>query len=68
MTQSNNFCLYCERDSNQVPLIALDFQGQNLWICAQHLPILIHSPAKLADKLPGLAQVTPAKEHHHNHD
>jgi hypothetical protein len=25
---------------------------------------LIHSPAKLADKIPGLAQVTPAEHHH----
>jgi hypothetical protein len=25
---------------------------------------LIHSPAKLADKFPGLAQVTPAEHRH----
>jgi hypothetical protein len=30
MTQSNNYCLYCERDSSQVPLMALVFQGQDL--------------------------------------
>ena len=64
MTQSESYCLYCERDSNQIPLVALVFQGEELWICHQHLPILIHSPAKLADKLPGLAQVTPAEHHH----
>ena len=66
MTPSNDYCLYCERDSSQVPLMALVFQGQDLWICPQHLPILIHSPAKLADKLPGLAQISPAKQHHHD--
>ena len=66
MTQSNDYCLYCERDSNQIPLIALNYQGQELWICPQHLPILIHSPAKLADKFPGLAQITPAEPHHHD--
>lgn len=68
MKNSNAFCLYCERDSNQVPLLALEFQGYDLWICAQHLPILIHQPTKLADKLPGKAELTPAEEHHHNHD
>ena len=66
MTQPNDYCLYCERDSSQVPLMALVFQGQDLLICPQHLPILIHSPAKLADKLPGLAQISPAEQNHHD--
>ncbi len=66
MTQPNDCCLYCERDSSQVPLMALVFQGQDLLICPQHLPILIHSPAKLADKLPGLAQISPAEQNHHD--
>jgi hypothetical protein len=64
MSMTNTQCLYCERDSTQIPLLALEFQGQELAICAQHLPILIHSPAKLADKLPGLAEVSPAEHHH----
>lgn len=68
MTQSESYCLHCERDSKQVPLIALAFQGRELWICPQHLPILIHSPAKLVDKLPGLAQLSPAESHHHSHE
>lgn len=59
-------CLYCDRDSNQTPLISIEFQGQELSICAQHLPVLIHSPAKLADKLPGLSQVPSAEHHHHD--
>lgn len=65
MTNSSEYCLHCERDSNQVPLIALSYQDQDLWICPQHLPILIHSPAKLAGKFPGLAHVPPAESHHH---
>ena len=66
MTESNDYCLYCERDSSHVPLMAVVFQGQDLWICPQHLPLLIHSPAKLVDKLPGLAQISPAEKHHHD--
>jgi hypothetical protein len=64
MTPSKELCVYCERDSSQVPLLVVNYQGQDLSICAQHLPVLIHSPAKLADKLPGLAQVPPADHHH----
>jgi hypothetical protein len=48
-------CLYCERNTSQVPLIALRFGDQDLWICPQHLPILIHKPEQLAEKLPGAA-------------
>jgi hypothetical protein len=66
MSQSTDVCLYCERDSNQVPLMPVVFQGQDLWICPQHLPILIHKPAQLADKLPGLTQISPAESHHHD--
>jgi hypothetical protein len=65
MAPSDATCLYCERDSDQVPLIPLLFQAQELWICPQHLPILIHSPAKLAHKLPGLAKLSPAEPNHH---
>jgi hypothetical protein len=66
MFPSSDYCLYCERNSSQVPLITLVFQEQELSICPQHLPILIHSPAKLADKLPSLGQLPPAEEHHHH--
>jgi hypothetical protein len=65
MTHSKLYCMYCEQDSSQVPLIMVTFQGKDLRICPQHLPVLIHSPAKLADKLPGLAQLSPAEHHHH---
>jgi hypothetical protein len=64
MNQATDVCLYCERDSNQVPLMPVVFKGQDIWICPQHLPILIHKPAQLADKLPGLTQLSPAEHHH----
>lgn len=58
------FCLQCERTSDEVPLINVKFREQDLWICPQHLPILIHKPAQLADKLPG-AEALDAAEHSH---
>lgn len=58
-------CLYCERTNEEAPLIALHYRGEPLWICAQHLPILIHQPHKLADKLPGAETLDASEEHHH---
>ena len=59
MTNSNQTprCIHCEKTSQEVPLVRLQYQEQELWICTQDLPIMIHSPAKLADKLPGLKNV-----------
>ena len=59
MPESLPGCLYCERNSDEVPLIALRFHGKEFWICPQHLPILIHEPSQLADKLPGIENLSP---------
>jgi hypothetical protein len=53
MTQETSKCIYCERDSQQVPLMKFEYQGSEYTICPGHLPILIHKPTNLADKLPG---------------
>lgn len=50
----NKHCLVCELDSQSVPLIGFEFKGETHYICPQHLPVLIHKPATLADRLPGL--------------
>ncbi|UCC86735.1 MAG: hypothetical protein JSV81_18065 [Anaerolineales bacterium] len=65
ITQSQPLCLYCERGSEQVPLLTLRYQEGETWICPQHLPILIHNPAKLAGKLPGAENLTAEKGHGH---
>jgi hypothetical protein len=53
MTESSPVCLFCEQGSHKVPLIALQYQNRDYWICPQHLPILIHKPSQLSGKLPG---------------
>ena len=50
-TNTEPRCLVCEQTSDAVPLINVKFRGQDLWICPQHLPILIHRPAQLADQI-----------------
>ena len=54
-------CLACDRDSASVPLICLEYQGQDYRICPQHLPILIHDPARLTGLLPGAEEMSPAE-------
>jgi hypothetical protein len=53
MTQENPACLYCGVPHSEAPLVRLLADGQENFICAQHLPVLIHEPHKLAGKLPG---------------
>ena len=53
-------CLVCQRPSEEVPLISFKYQGADLWICPQHLPTLIHDPAKLSGLLPGAENMVAA--------
>ena len=65
MTETQAVCLYCQKNSQQVPLIAVEFQGKQFNICPQHLPILIHKPTQLVGKLPG-AENLEASGHSHD--
>lgn len=65
MTSSKESCLYCDRTAEEVPLISIQFRNQDFFICPQHLPVLIHKPEQLADKLPGAEDLKPAEGHHH---
>lgn len=46
-------CLNCGTSEQARPLLVLRFQGNELHICPQCLPILIHKPYELVEKLPG---------------
>lgn len=56
-------CLACGRGQDTTPLVPLAYRGAALWICPQHLPILIHDPQRLVGKLPGAEGLTPADHH-----
>ena len=45
-------CLVCKRDPNAMPLTRFYYQESDFYICAQHIPILIHDPQKLIGLLP----------------
>lgn len=56
-------CLLCERDSDVTPLLTLEYRGSTIRICPQHLPVLIHDPARLAGILPGAEELQPSDVH-----
>lgn len=49
-------CLFCEATSQEVPLVSVTYKDRPMYICSQHLPLLIHEPAKLAAQLEKKAQ------------
>jgi hypothetical protein len=57
------FCLACGHGADAVPLIAFSYRGGTHWICAQHLPVLIHDPIRLVGRLPGAEDLRPADHH-----
>jgi hypothetical protein len=40
------------------------YKNADEYICPQCLPILIHKPANLADKLPGMEKIQPLQHDH----
>ena len=63
MAETKKVCIACERSSDEVPLLTLDYRGSMFNICPQHLPILIHDPTRLTGKLPGAENMEPAEHH-----
>lgn len=63
MSDQDKNCLYCQRDSGQVPLLELSFRGREFHICPQHIPILIHDPGRLVGLLPGAEGLSAAEPH-----
>ncbi len=57
----NKACLLCQRGDDAVPLVSVAYRGNRLWICTQHLPVLIHDPGRLVGKLPGAENLSPAE-------
>jgi len=44
-------CFNCDISSSETPLLTLTFDQKPLWICPQCLPVLIHHPERVAEKL-----------------
>jgi len=57
-------CLSCDRSESDVPLLQLRFQGEEILICSQCLPVLIHKPEKLAGRMKGAEDIEPSPHDH----
>ncbi len=57
-------CLNCQKSEREIPLVTLQYQGKQVYLCSQCFPTLIHSPAKLAGKIEG-AEKIPSADHDH---
>jgi hypothetical protein len=49
---NEKYCLVCKQDEQTVPLVQVDYKGNQYWICPQHIPVLIHDPQQLEGLLP----------------
>jgi len=52
-------CLVCERTKEEIPLVSMVYREIELFICPEHLPVLIHHPDQLVGKLPGAEKLQP---------
>ena len=59
MTAPSKHCVYCKKDSHQIPLVAIEYQDKTYWVCPEHIPLMIHEPAKLVGILPGAEKMKP---------
>lgn len=50
MTQSA-VCFNCQRGETEVPITTWRYQGSNIWVCSQCLPLLIHKLDQVIDVL-----------------
>jgi hypothetical protein len=62
MTDNKPECLVCQASSQDVPLVTLTYRDEAVYVCAQHLPVLIHHPERLVGLLPG-AENWPVGKH-----
>jgi hypothetical protein len=57
-------CLSCDRSESEIPLLQLRLQGEQLSICSQCLPVLIHEPEKLVGRMSGAEDIEPSPHDH----
>lgn len=54
-------CAVCKKSDDAVPLVSLVYRGASVFICPQHMPVLIHDPARLVGTLPGAENLEPGE-------
>lgn len=57
----NNACILCQRTSDTVPLLTLEYRGGAFRVCSQHLPVLIHDPGQMVGLIEGAEEFRPSE-------
>ncbi len=63
MTNQRQACIFYAQNDRGVRLLPFQYQGEQNWICATHLPILIHKPDQRAGKLTDIQHLIPSEGH-----
>jgi len=45
-------CLVCQKSQDEAPVTEFHYKNSSFFICAQHMPVLIHNPQQLIGLLP----------------
>jgi hypothetical protein len=45
-------CLVCQKNQDEAPVTEFHYKNSSFFICAQHMPVLIHNPQQLIGLLP----------------
>jgi hypothetical protein len=61
----NNVCLNYGASEQEKPLLTIKNRNEEIYICPQCLPALIHKPTSLGNKFPGVENSGAPVEHHH---
>jgi len=60
-------CVFCDRTSEEVPLISFEYKGKEYRICTAHLPLLLHKPEMFVGKLADAGNQWSDGDEHHDH-
>ncbi len=52
-------CINCAQSEMERPLIRLRYSRREAWVCSGCMPVLIHQPQEMAQKLLALSKDTP---------
>jgi predicted Zn-ribbon and HTH transcriptional regulator len=47
----NKICFNCGKTDEQIPVLEMQYKKNQLWVCPQCIPNLIHNPDVVQDKL-----------------
>ena len=59
-------CVFCDRTSEEVPLIPFEYKGADYRICTAHLPMLLHKPEMFVGKLSDAGKKWSDGDDHHD--